>query len=75
MNEHPNSPSEINQTALRDVTARDITANIDQSVNKTVIYQAPKVDRSEMIDKAIDLIIGSVARSIDISQKESIDSK
>jgi len=50
MNEHPNSPSEINQTALRDVTARDITANIDQSVGKTVIYQAAMVDRSEMID-------------------------
>ena len=64
MNEHPNSPSEINQTVFRDVTARDITASIDQSVGKTVIYQAPKVDRSEMIDKAIDLIIGSVARSI-----------
>ena len=45
MNEHPNSPSEINQTAFRDVTARDITANIDQSVGKTVIYQAAMVDR------------------------------
>jgi len=55
MNEHPNSPSEINQTVFRDVTARDITASIDQSVGKTVIYQAAMVDRSEMIDKAIDL--------------------
>jgi len=45
MNEHPNSPSEINQTVFRDVTARDITANIDQSVGKTVIYQAAMVDR------------------------------
>ncbi|GBO55864.1 hypothetical protein APA_4014 [Pseudanabaena sp. lw0831] len=35
---------EITQIGMQRVTAETITANIDQSVNKTVIHEAPKVN-------------------------------
>jgi tetratricopeptide (TPR) repeat protein len=36
---------QVNQTGLKDVLAgRDINANIDLSVNKTVIHEAPKIN-------------------------------
>ncbi|GBO53232.1 kinesin light chain [Pseudanabaena sp. lw0831] len=38
---------QVNQTGLKDVSVGgNLTANLDQSVNKTVIHQAPKSDRS-----------------------------
>jgi tetratricopeptide (TPR) repeat protein len=40
-----NEPSEITQIGMQGVNARNINANIDQSVNKTVIHQAAKCDR------------------------------
>ena len=46
MNEHPNYPTEVNQIGLQNVTARDIiNPVIDQSVGKTVIHEAPKVNQ------------------------------
>ena len=45
MNEHPNYPTEVNQIGLQNVTARDIiNPFIDQSVGKTVNYEATMVD-------------------------------
>jgi hypothetical protein len=37
--------SEINQTGLQYIITHDLTANIDQSVSKTVIHQPLKVNQ------------------------------
>ena len=39
------SEQQVNQTAFQNVSVgRNLTANLDQSVNKTVIHQAPKIN-------------------------------
>jgi hypothetical protein len=39
------SEQQVNQTGFKDVSVGgNLTANLDQSVNKTIIHEAPKVN-------------------------------